>query len=139
MKVSFTYSPRYPVEGQAVQFADASTGGPVSWQWDFGDGVTSTEKNPVHVYTATGFRRITLVAANGTTSKRATRTLTVIPAPEPATFVFSPDDTGAGTDGSVRGHDIGESDAPGNGTSATGQRARRRIRATFSSRSGPIT
>ena len=50
LKVSFTYSPKYPLEGQPVQFADASTGTPGSWQWDFGDGSGSTERNPVHVY-----------------------------------------------------------------------------------------
>ncbi len=90
LRVSFTYNPRYPVEGQTVQFADASAGSPVSWQWDFGDGTISTDRNPIHIYTAAGFRKVSLVAANGTTSKKATKTLTVVPAPSAATFVFSP-------------------------------------------------
>jgi PKD repeat protein len=34
-----------------VQFTDQSIGA-VSWMWDFGDGATSFEKNPVHIYTA---------------------------------------------------------------------------------------
>ncbi|MDD1718699.1 MAG: SBBP repeat-containing protein, partial [Methanoregulaceae archaeon] len=33
-----------------VQFTDTSTGGPTSWYWDFGDGTTSTEQNPTHVF-----------------------------------------------------------------------------------------
>ena len=96
LRVSFLYNPRYPAEGQAVQFSDASTGSPTSWQWDFGDGISSTEKNPIHIYMASGFRKVTLIAAKSTTSKRVTKTLTVMPSPSPATFVFSPTTPGPG-------------------------------------------
>ncbi len=34
------------------------------WQWDFGDGQTSQERNPVHVYESGGIYTITLVASN---------------------------------------------------------------------------
>jgi PKD repeat protein len=96
LKVTFAFNPRFPVEGQAVQFINSSTGDPVSWQWDFGDGMTSTERNPIHVYTASGFRKITLVAASSTSTRKATRTLTVMPPSSPATFVFSPSTPGPG-------------------------------------------
>lgn len=33
-----------------VSFTDLSTGKIASWKWEFGDGVTSTEQNPVHEY-----------------------------------------------------------------------------------------
>jgi PKD repeat protein len=37
-----------------VFFSDRSTGNPTAWKWDFGDGATSTEQNPSHVYTTFG-------------------------------------------------------------------------------------
>jgi PKD repeat protein len=37
-----------------VYFSDKSTGNPTRWAWDFGDGATSTEQNPSHVYTTSG-------------------------------------------------------------------------------------
>jgi PKD repeat protein len=90
LKVSFSYNPRYPAEGQAVQFTDASSGSPTSWQWDFGDGLTGTDQNPVHIYMKSGFYRITLIATNSSGSKRANRTITIVPAAATASFVYSP-------------------------------------------------
>ncbi len=37
-----------------VQFFDESAGVTGWWEWDFGDGTTSIEKNPIHVYTQPG-------------------------------------------------------------------------------------
>jgi hypothetical protein len=36
-----------------------------SWQWDFGDGSSSREKNPVHVYENPGFYKVTLTVKSG--------------------------------------------------------------------------
>jgi len=33
-----------------VSFKDLSVGQIASWHWDFGDGETSTEQNPIHAY-----------------------------------------------------------------------------------------
>lgn len=56
---------RQPVEAQwsfniidlkerIVAFRDESYGDITSWQWDFDDGTTSTEKNPIHQFAKTG-------------------------------------------------------------------------------------
>jgi len=37
-----------------VTFTDTSMGDITGWSWDFGDGSTSTEQNPVHTYAKTG-------------------------------------------------------------------------------------
>jgi PKD repeat protein len=47
-----------------VTFADASVGVVNSWYWDFGDGSTSIEQNPIHTYTTTGTFSVSLVAGN---------------------------------------------------------------------------
>lgn len=49
----FTFSPQNPAIGETVQFTSLSTdedGTIVSYQWYFGDGGSSTQKNPQHRY-----------------------------------------------------------------------------------------
>jgi serine protease len=41
----------------------ASLGGIKTWTWDFGDGTTSNERNPVHTYQQTGSYTVSLTAA----------------------------------------------------------------------------
>ena len=51
-----------------IHFIDESTGTVTSWLWDFGDGTTSTEQNPAHVYPKNGYYTVTLkvTGLNGT-------------------------------------------------------------------------
>ena len=52
-----------------VYFKDQSVGNVTSWNWDFGDGSTSTLRNPTHVYYLGGSFNVTLtVSAAGTTN-----------------------------------------------------------------------
>ena len=54
-----------PCNSLAINFTDASVAGqdPLqNWLWDFGDGNTSTQQNPVHVYAAPGRYTVTLTA-----------------------------------------------------------------------------
>ncbi|NLV26376.1 MAG: PKD domain-containing protein [Methanomicrobiales archaeon] len=65
-----------PTEGDApltVQFTDKSHGVPTSWLWEFGDGETSTERNPLHVYQNPGTYTVSLTAKNIVSSQKATK------------------------------------------------------------------
>ncbi len=61
---SFTKSAANGVPPLTVNFTDTSTGNPVSWSWDFGDGATSTLKNPSKTYTIPQNYTITLTVTN---------------------------------------------------------------------------
>ena len=50
-----------PEVGHTVLFSNDSQNAK-SFEWDFGDGYTSTEANPSHVYTGTGIALVTLKA-----------------------------------------------------------------------------
>ena len=56
-----------------VNFTDQSTNNPTSWQWDFGDGGTSTEQNPAHTYNV-GTYTVTLSVTNEYGSDVKTKT-----------------------------------------------------------------
>jgi PKD repeat protein len=39
-----------------------------SWEWDFGDGESSSEQNPQHIYSGPGYYTVTLTVSNGDSS-----------------------------------------------------------------------
>jgi PKD repeat protein len=45
-------------------FTDNSTGSPFAWSWDFGDGMASTDQNPVHDYITPGIYTVCLTVTN---------------------------------------------------------------------------
>jgi len=47
----------------AIQFYDLSDNA-TAWSWNFGDGATSTEKDPIHTYTTGGVFTVSLTASN---------------------------------------------------------------------------
>lgn len=57
----FSWGPNPPIENTPVQFTNGSTGA-ISYLWNFGDGVSSTETNPSHQYNATGTYPAELIA-----------------------------------------------------------------------------
>lgn len=48
----------------AVSFTDLSIGHIATWDWNFGDGATSTLQNPVHTYTTPGLYTVILQVGN---------------------------------------------------------------------------
>ncbi|MCB9233932.1 MAG: PKD domain-containing protein [Bacteroidia bacterium] len=62
---NFTAAPLSGCPGTTVNFTDASLGGVGAWNWDFGDGFTSTLQNPSHTYANPGNYTVTLIASNG--------------------------------------------------------------------------
>ena len=56
-----------------VYFSDKSLGAPSSWNWDFGDGTTSTAQSPQHTFTSPGVYSVTLVVSDGTTGSGKTK------------------------------------------------------------------
>jgi PKD repeat protein len=48
----------------SVAFEDLSTGDPFSWSWDFGDGETSDEQDPVHTFSSGGTYEVVLEVCN---------------------------------------------------------------------------
>jgi PKD repeat protein len=78
----FSFTPAGPQVSQTVQFTDLSTdedGTITGWDWDFGDGGTSTDQNPTHKYTTAGIYTIALTVTddNGTSSTELKKQISV--------------------------------------------------------------
>jgi PKD repeat protein len=59
----------YPLKGSPalkVRFQNFTTGSPVRFLWDFGDGTTSVEKSPIHTYLTEGVYTVRLNIITGT-------------------------------------------------------------------------
>jgi len=80
-----------------VEFVDTSLGSkPMTWEWDFGDGVTSTEQNPSHTYLNRGTYTVKLTVKNAYGTSTAIKTdYITIGMPPRAAFIGNP--TSGGT------------------------------------------
>lgn len=63
-EADFVAGPNSGTPPLSINFTDQSTNFPTSHQWSFGDGNTSTEQNPFHIYTDNGLYTVTLTATN---------------------------------------------------------------------------
>ncbi len=66
-----------PTSGTAplnVNFTDQSQNTPTSWQWNFGDGNTSSQENPSHTYYNNGSYTVSLTVVNSDGSDTETKT-----------------------------------------------------------------
>jgi hypothetical protein len=59
LEVNWTFTV-VDMDRRLVSFKDLTYGKVTSWKWDFGDGTTSTEQNPVHQYAEGGYKIVVL-------------------------------------------------------------------------------
>jgi PKD repeat protein len=91
------YATEDQINGLLVEFTDQSTaGGAVTYSWDFGDGGTSTQKNPTHTYGSGGDYTVTETVTDAWGQKNTTsQVVTVAPWPAPTADFYD----GCGGDG----------------------------------------
>ena len=94
---NFSATPLTSCTPLIVMFTDLSTGNPTSWNWNLGNGTTSTLQNPSTTYTVAGTYTIMLTAynASGSNTKTVTNYITVSPAPT-VNFVATDSSAGCG-------------------------------------------
>ena len=110
LTADFTATPAFGSAPLTVTFSDTTIGFPTTWAWNFGDGTTSTERNPTHTYAAAGVYTVALMVtdANGATSTKTranfiTASSEDVFAPSADAYVDSSNPLkNAGTAGSVR-------------------------------------
>ncbi len=66
----------YAITNYTVSFINTSTNA-TSYLWDFGDGNSSTDKHPIHTYTSSGMKTVTLTAYNGICEDEFSLTLSI--------------------------------------------------------------
>ncbi len=75
-----------------IQFDNTSTGA-ISYEWNFGDGTTSTLENPSHTFAAPGTYQVTLIALDSNTCNGVDTALLNVFIPGPLSVAVSPGDT----------------------------------------------
>jgi len=93
-EAQFAFSPSSPTTQDAVQFTDQSTdldGTIVTWEWDFGDGTTSSVQHPTHRYADDGSYTVTLtVTDDDHLSDSTSKVITIANVGPRAAFTYSP-------------------------------------------------
>ena len=107
--VTFSWEPQTPRVGEVVRFTsrvtdpDEPADAQFSYRWDFGDGTTSTEANPSHIYREAGTYTVRLEVTDSRGAKGTKEeTLTVLSAPTPTVTSLTADPTSPEVDQDVR-------------------------------------
>ena len=85
---AFTANPTLGQAPLTVNFTDNSSGAVTSWLWNFGDGTTSSNENPVHTYAGAGVYSVTLTV-NGPGGTNTATQSSYITAYTPVAAAFS--------------------------------------------------
>jgi hypothetical protein len=95
---NFTGTP-YGSTPLSIRFADTSEASPMRWLWDFGDGTTATDQNPVHSYKTAGTYIVTLTAWNDLGSDTITKNILITNNPIESSALNTPLNTTPGVQG----------------------------------------
>jgi len=79
-------------KGDTTHFIDASIpnyGTLISWLWNFGDGITSAEQNPDHLYANSGIYDVTLTVTNSMQCQHDTTQRVLVKIPPVALFTYA--------------------------------------------------
>ena len=91
---AFSATPTSGAAPLSVQFTDASSGDPNTWQWDFqNDGtIDSTQQNPTFAYTSTGSYSVKLMVSNASGDDSLVKSGYITVTTAGSTLTFTPTD-----------------------------------------------
>ena len=112
---NFGVSSATAAEGEVVRFTDFSTGSPVSWTWDFGDGSGALEPNVEKKWDEQGIYLVSLTVTNSAGEQSIQTTeITIVPEtvliPPQADFVFDRNTIEVGESVTFESRTVGEAD-----------------------------
>ena len=87
--------------GSTVQFTDFSSNIPTTWNWNFGDGNTSSVQNPTHTFTSPGTYTVQLTVSNAEGSDNFSLSMNAEAAPQVSLTSNDADNTVCQNDGLV--------------------------------------
>lgn len=92
VKADFIAIPQEGIAPLEVRFQDQSSGEIDAYAWNFGDGNTSAEQNPIHVYGQPGTYTVSLTVSNATGDDTETKVdyIEVLPDQRPPEIIEGP-------------------------------------------------
>lgn len=85
----FSATPISGLSPLTVSFTDATSGPVTSWLWSFGDLMTSTDQNPVHIYMTSGTYTVSMTATGSGGSHVETKADYIVVEAPPSTLALS--------------------------------------------------
>jgi gliding motility-associated-like protein len=73
----FTFPMRAGCRNDTLTFTHNGNNGTISWNWTFDNSTTSTQQNPVQIYSASSQHQVKLIVANSRCTDTMTKTITL--------------------------------------------------------------